>query len=111
VCQLQQCWMCRRFREQARPHSGNLPMLKSWNEKEIVTMPLHYRLGQPADALCISGLATQVFLDTYATSANRTTHDRRRGDLPFTCSVPLTVGPTTRHANGTNRTASHTNIM
>jgi len=53
-------------------------MLKSWNEKEIVTMPLHYRLGQPADALCISGLATQVFLDTYATSANRTTHDARR---------------------------------
>jgi ribosomal protein S18 acetylase RimI-like enzyme len=34
-------------------------------------MPLHYRLGQPADALCISGLATQVFLDTYATDGMR----------------------------------------
>jgi GNAT superfamily N-acetyltransferase len=34
-------------------------------------MPLHYRLGQAADALCISGLATQVFLDTYATDGMR----------------------------------------
>lgn len=34
-------------------------------------MPLHYRLGLPADALCISGLATQVFLDTYATDGMR----------------------------------------
>ncbi|WP_095079259.1 N-acetyltransferase [Pseudomonas sp. Irchel s3h17] len=32
---------------------------------------LHYRLGEPCDALCISGLATQVFLDTYATDGMR----------------------------------------
>ncbi|WP_347905189.1 GNAT family N-acetyltransferase [Pseudomonas purpurea] len=31
----------------------------------------HFRLGQPSDALCISGLATQVFLDTYATDGMR----------------------------------------
>lgn len=35
------------------------------------THDTRYRLGQSSDALCISGLATQVFLDTYATDGMR----------------------------------------
>jgi GNAT superfamily N-acetyltransferase len=32
---------------------------------------MHYRLAVPADALCLSVLGTQVFLDTYATQGIR----------------------------------------
>ncbi len=34
-------------------------------------MQAHLRTGVPDDALCIGVLATQVFLDTYATSGIR----------------------------------------
>ncbi|QZP30267.1 GNAT family N-acetyltransferase [Pseudomonas sp. DR48] len=41
------------------------------NEKDIVTVSIYFRPGRLADALCISGLATQVFLDTYANEGMR----------------------------------------
>lgn len=36
-----------------------------------MSTPLSFRQGRHEDALCISGLATQVFLDTYATDGMR----------------------------------------
>lgn len=42
---------------------------------------LHLRTGQPGDALCISGLATQVFYDTYATDGMRADLAREAMDV------------------------------
>jgi ribosomal protein S18 acetylase RimI-like enzyme len=40
--------------------------------KEHGARRVEYRLGLPADALCLGILSTQVFLDTYATAGIRT---------------------------------------